>query len=215
MNQPPHGSEDSPVSQITAFPPPGRVQQTPLKSNGSLSPLSPLRLNSCPWSGGLTTEDTENTEKEGFQPVNTRRLKEGFSLIEVMVAVVILTVAVTGLAQGITSALRASKESEWQTTAAWLAAGQVELLRAEETFPAGVTEGDGAGGLKNFHWKQTITTTSISGLRDVTVEVTHKSTSKPLYELRTLLFEVPSDSLTNRPSERLEKSRKGKNRGRR
>ena len=212
MNQPPRRSADSPVFQIADFRPPRRFQQTTLKSNGSLSPLSPLWFDSCPRSGDLTTEDTE---KEGFQPVNPHRSESGFSLIEVMVAVVILTVAVTGLAQGITSALRASKESEWQTTAAWLASGQVELLRAEETFPAGVTEGDGAGGLKNFHWKQTITTTSISGLRDVTVEVSHKSTSKPLYELRTLLFEVPSDSLTNRPSERLEKSRKGKNRGRR
>jgi general secretion pathway protein I len=147
--------------------------------------------------------------------MSTQQSKNGFSLIEVMVAVVILAVAVTGLAQGITSALRASKESEWQTTAAWLAAGQVELLRATESFPAGVTEGDGAGGLRNFHWKQTITTTSITGLRDVTVEVSHKSASKPLYELRTLLFEVPSDSLTNRPAERQEKSRKGRNRGNR
>ena len=148
-------------------------------------------------------------------PMSTRRSENGFSLIEVMVAVVILVVAVTGLAQGITTALRASKESEWQTAAAWLAAGQMELLRATETYPAGVTEGDGAAGLKPFHWRQTITTTSVTGLREVTVEVTHKSSSKPLYELRTLLFEVPSDSLTNRPSERQEKTRKGKDRGNR
>jgi len=52
--------------QITAFRPPRRFQQTPLKSTGSLSPLSPLWFVPCPRSGGLTTEDTEDTEKEGL-----------------------------------------------------------------------------------------------------------------------------------------------------
>ncbi len=63
MNHPPRRSADFPVVQITAFRPPWRLEQTPLKSSGSLSPLSPLRLYSCRVSGGLTTEDTE---KEGL-----------------------------------------------------------------------------------------------------------------------------------------------------
>lgn len=139
----------------------------------------------------------------------------GFSLIEVLVAMLILAVALTGLARGITTALRTSKESEWQATAAWLAAGQVELLRAEESLPVGVTEGKGGAGLTDYRWKQTIAATSITGLRDVSVEVTHESVEKPLFELHTLLFELPFDSLTNRPSERngtSKANRKGKNR---
>jgi len=60
-----------------------------------------------------------------------RNRKRGFSLIEVMCAVAILGVALVGLTQGITTALGSNKESELQTTAALLAAGRIETLRAE------------------------------------------------------------------------------------
>ena len=50
-------------SQLTAVYPLRRFQQTPLKSTGSPCSLSPLWFDSCPRSGGLTTEDTE---KEGL-----------------------------------------------------------------------------------------------------------------------------------------------------
>lgn len=139
----------------------------------------------------------------------------GFSLMEVMVAMVILAVALTGLTRGMTAALRTSKEAEWQATAAWLAAGQIELLRTEASFPIGVVEGQGAGILSSYRWKQTIASTPIAGLRDVSVEIRHAALDQPLYELRTLLFEVPSDSLTNRPSERNGNERNRKNRGNR
>lgn len=132
--------------------------------------------------------------------------------MEVMVAMVILAVALTGLTRGITAALRTSKEAEWQATAAWLAAGQIELLRTKESYPIGVTEGQGSGLLSIYRWKQTIASTPITGLRDVTVEVRHSAINQPIYELRTLLFEVPSDSLTNRPSERIGNGRNRKNR---
>ena len=67
MNHSPRRSADRPAFQTTAFRPPGRFQQTPLKSIGSLSPLSPLWLDPCLRSVGLTTEDTEDTEKEGLE----------------------------------------------------------------------------------------------------------------------------------------------------
>ena len=44
--------------------------------------------------------------------------RSGFSLIEVMVAILILGIALVGLTQGISTALGSSKESELQTTAA-------------------------------------------------------------------------------------------------
>ena len=125
----------------------------------------------------------------------------GFSLIEVMVAMVILAVALTGLTRGLTTALRSSKEAEWQATAAFLAAGQIELLRTDESYVDGVTEGQGSGGLSGYRWKQTVTATPIAGLHEVAVEVRHSAIDQPLYELRTLLFDVPAGSVTNRPSD--------------
>jgi len=115
--------------------------------------------------------------------------KAGFSLVEVMCAIAILGIGIVGLVQGIATALRSSKETEIQTTAALMAAAQIETYRAENFIVEGSTDGDGDSGLENYHWKQTVSATSIDGLYDVTVEVEHSG--HRVYELRTLLFDVP------------------------
>src|SRR6202012_2526970 len=58
--------------------------------------------------------------------MNIFRNEGGFSLIEVMVAILILGIALTGLVHGITTALSSSKESELQTVAALYAQGKIE-----------------------------------------------------------------------------------------
>ena len=138
------------------------------------------------------------------------RPNAGFSLVEVMVAILILGVALASLAHGITTALRASKDSELQTTAALLAAGQIELLRADGILVDGVTEGQGGDGLALYKWKQTVTSTAIDGLHEVALEVLHSSETKPVYELHTLLFDPPADSLTNRPVANQRKPTRGR-----
>ena len=55
----------------------------------------------------------------------------GFSLVEVMCAILVLGVALAGLTQAVSLAITSSKDSELQTTAALLAAGVIETLRAE------------------------------------------------------------------------------------
>ncbi|HRI14316.1 MAG TPA: prepilin-type N-terminal cleavage/methylation domain-containing protein [Verrucomicrobiota bacterium] len=133
--------------------------------------------------------------------MNARRSTAGFSLVEVMVAMLVLGVAIVGLTQGITSALRSNKDSEWQTTAAFLAAGQIELLRADGFIKEGVTEGKGAAELAEYEWTETVTSTPIKGLFEVAVKVKRASQTAGIYELRTLLFEPPAGSLTNRLSD--------------
>jgi len=120
----------------------------------------------------------------------------GFSLVEVMCAIVILGIGLVGLTQGITTALTSSKECEVQTTAALIAAGQIETLRAEGFIIDGETDGDGDEGLSLYHWKQSITTTPIDGLHEVTVLVENSQTGKAIYELRTLLFDPPLPPLS-------------------
>ena len=134
----------------------------------------------------------------------------GFSLIEVVLAVLILGIALVGLTQGVTIALSSSKESELQTTAALLAAGVIETLQAEGGLSNDVVEGDGGEGLALYHWKRTVTGTSIDGLHEVVVEVTNSRSGKSIYELRTLLFEPPEDTTPSRSG----KARSGKERKR-
>jgi prepilin-type N-terminal cleavage/methylation domain-containing protein len=125
----------------------------------------------------------------------------GFSLIEVLCAILVLGIGMVGLTQGLSSALAASKEVEWQTAAALLAAGRMETIRAEGYLTEGVEEGEEEKG-SPFQWQQTITATSIPGLHEVSVVVQRRGSEKPLYELRTLLFDPPLETDSSRAGDR-------------
>lgn len=135
--------------------------------------------------------------------MNTRIHQSGFSLVEVMVAILVLGIALVGLTQGITTALGSSKESELQTTAALFAAGQIELLRAEGGLMDEDTDGDCGTGLELYHWKQSVTPTDIDGLHDVAVTIQSTRDGKTIYELRTLLFERPDDSADKQDAQKM------------
>jgi prepilin-type N-terminal cleavage/methylation domain-containing protein len=126
--------------------------------------------------------------------MNATRRNLGFSLIEVMCAILILGVALAGLTQGVTTALTSSKESELQTTASLFAAGLIESLRAEGYLSDGVTEGDCGEGLSLYRWQQSVTSAGIDGLHQVDVVVENAKTGRSIYELQTLLFQPPLDS---------------------
>jgi len=126
-----------------------------------------------------------------FTPANA-----GFSLVEVMIAVLILGIAIVGLTQGFTTALASSKESELQSTAALFAAGQIETLRAETGLTDATTEGDCGEDLPHYRWRQTISPTEIAGLHQVSVDVDNSRTGELIFELKTLLFEVPATAAT-------------------
>jgi prepilin-type N-terminal cleavage/methylation domain-containing protein len=118
----------------------------------------------------------------------------GFSLLEVMIAILILGIAIVGFTQGITTALSSGKESELQTTASLFAAGQIEQLRAEGGIKDGDKDGDCGDDLPLYRWKQSITAAGIDGLHEVVVAVEDTRSGKPVYELRTFLFERPEDA---------------------
>jgi Tfp pilus assembly protein PilV len=114
--------------------------------------------------------------------------------MEVMVAILILGIGLVGLTQGITAALRSGKDSEEQAAATLLAAGQIELVRAEGALIDGFTEGDGGEGPNLYHWQQTISAAGIDGLHKVKVDIQNVHTGETVFELETLLFEAPAQS---------------------
>jgi len=134
--------------------------------------------------------------------VSARRQNAGFSLVEIMCAIIILGIALVGLIQGITTALSSSKESELQTAAALIAAGKIEMLRADGYVVDGMTEGESGEGLSLYRWKRSVTSTSIDGLHEVSVVVEDSTTGTAIYELRTLLFDPPSYSNSEGSSDR-------------
>ena len=135
----------------------------------------------------------------------------GFSLIEVMCAILILGIGLLGLTRGITGALGSSKEAEMLTIASQIAAGQMETLRAEGFVLEGDTEGDGGEGLTAYEWQQSITKSTVDGLFDVSVAVRHAQTGRQIYELRTLIFDPPIT--TTSPTNNTRQNRNGRGGG--
>jgi prepilin-type N-terminal cleavage/methylation domain-containing protein len=125
----------------------------------------------------------------------------GFSLIEVLCAIIILGVGIVGLSEGITVSLRSSKEAERVSAAAILAAGRIETLRAEGYLTSGETEGDFGTEFPLYGYRQTIATTSIDGLFEVTVAVNVRG-GEEVFELKSLLFEMPLSAIRTSPEDR-------------
>jgi prepilin-type N-terminal cleavage/methylation domain-containing protein len=143
-----------------------------------------------------------------------RDQRAAFSLIEVMCATVILAIGVVGLTTAITTALGSSKESELQSTAAMIAAGQIETLRAGGFVSDGNDEGEFGGGLSLYRWKQTIVPTQIDGLHEVTVTVENAKSGQQIYELKTMLFDAPLDRQDEKDKTRDKKKETNKRQGR-
>lgn|GEM_PF-447028 len=147
---------------------------------------------------------------ELLHPSRTKH-ERGFSLVEVMCAILILGVGLVGLAQGVVLALSSTKDSELQTRASWIASGQIESLRADGFVTSGTTEGDCGDLMPGHQWRQTITRTDLDGLFDVKVAILNTSTGKSAFELETFLFDPPLSTSTG-SSEPMSNKERAKNR---
>ncbi len=153
-----------------------------------MTPLtSTTRLLPCPDAPRLRVR---------FLPWAQRQATAGFSLIEVMCAVLVLGIGLAGLTEGLATAVRSTRESQLQTTASHYAAGLLETLRAEGLLEDGETEGECETVLAPHRWRQSIAPTDLEGLHDVALSVSDPRTGKTLCELRTLLFEAPGGLLS-------------------
>ncbi len=111
--------------------------------------------------------------------------RAAFSLVELLCTIFILGIGLAGLTQGVTTALNSSKEAERNTTAALLAAGRIEMLRAEEFLIRGTEEGDFGDEFAAYRWRETITETSTEGLLEVGVSILSSDTGNVIYNLDT------------------------------
>ena len=126
--------------------------------------------------------------------MNRNQPNGGFSLVEVIVAVAIMSIALVGLAHGISTALGSNKESELQTTAAMYASGVIENLRAAGGITDGQSQGDCGEELPLYRWTESVTAAGVDGLHQVEVTIQNTRSGQEIYALRTLLFETPADT---------------------
>src|SRR5262245_47010816 len=178
-----------------------------------------LERNPSPWPSPIFPKGRGKLQpsRRSFREICARphdHRQGGFYLVEVMCAILILGIALVGLTQALTTALSSTKESELQTTAALLAAGRIETLRADGFLIDGETEGEGDEGLSLYRWRESVSSTSLDGLHEVAVVVENSRTGKKIYELRTLLFDPPIVS-TSEESKTSKDSTKSRREGRR
>ena len=149
--------------------------------------------------------------------MSATRHNGGFSLIEVMCAILIMGVALVALTHGMTTALGSTKDSEVHTTVVSLAAGQIETLRASAVLTDETTEGDFGDSFPKYKWEQTIAASDVDGLHQVDVVVQDAESGATLYKLTTLLFDSDYPSSTAADAKQkardLEKAKKRNRRG--
>jgi len=114
----------------------------------------------------------------------------GFSLLEVLLATLLLGVTLVGLTEAMTVSLKSSKESEQHTLAVLLAESRMEEIRTEGSLFAGETTGE-FDSYPNYTYIETIEETELDGLYRVMVSVQHVAMDRKLYTLETLIFELP------------------------
>lgn len=144
--------------------------------------------------------------------IKRQKAQAGFSLIEVMCALFILSVGLVGLVHGINTALGSGKEAEVQSIAAMLAAGEIESLRADGILVEGDSDGAFDGDLSIYTWRESVKAVKPEGLYEVTVSIEMTDSGKQVYELKTMLFDPPIIKSEEEKESDKDKERKRKSR---
>lgn len=112
------------------------------------------------------------------------RAERGFSLLEVLVALAILSIALLALvrsAAGEADSLRIERE---RTLARWVAANVLDEARLDPGLPAqGLREGEVAMGGQRWRWRLAIGPTPVSGIRRLDVAVLEEAGGEPVLML--------------------------------
>ena len=101
----------------------------------------------------------------------SRRLR-GFTLLEVLIALLLMSLALTGLMRLATLEARAAAQLRDATLAQWVAANAIAEARLREGFPGvGRREGESAMGGRRWRWRMDVSGTEEATIRrmDVTV----------------------------------------------
>jgi general secretion pathway protein I len=96
----------------------------------------------------------------------------GFTLIEVLVALAIVTVGMAALLGTLTSSADTVSYLRDKTFANWVALNQIAQVRISGQLPApGKSDGDSDFAGRKWHWQQEVTTTQVPGMVRMDVSV--------------------------------------------
>jgi general secretion pathway protein I len=124
-----------------------------------------------------------------------RKISHGFTLIEVLIALVILAIALAAAARAASIATVGAEESKLRTLATWVAQNRVALLTATRSFPAsGTATGKSTLGGIEFEWQQTASDTPNALFRKIDVRVFRPNDPQTLTTLTAYLVQPAGDA---------------------
>ena len=102
----------------------------------------------------------------------SRRLTEGFTLVEILIALAVLASALSATAHALGSAVDTTAALRERTLARWVAEDRLTELELRSEWPAlDPKEGDATMGGRRFHWVQETGVTPVTRLRRVEMSV--------------------------------------------
>lgn len=122
-----------------------------------------------------------------------RHPEDGFTLIEVLVSLVIFSVAILGLIQAGTQSVAALNQLELKTHASIVADNQLALARLQTVnqFSTGQS-GEAQSGGRDFDYKVLRIDTTVPNFYELIVTVSSSQTDQVLVERRAFITQKPS-----------------------
>ena len=98
----------------------------------------------------------------------------GFTLVEVLVALVIVALGMGAALKALSSAADSTARLREKTFAEWVGFNQLSTERLKAGLPvAGTKQGDSDFAGQRWHWEQTVADTDVPGLKRITIVVRH------------------------------------------
>jgi len=117
-----------------------------------------------------------------------RNAARGFTLIEILVALLVLAIALTATARSLGAAIDTTAALRDRALARWIAEDHLTALELQRAWPELDTkEGDAEMGGHAFRWREETTPTPAARMRRVEVSVLLPGTNSPLVRVSGFL----------------------------
>jgi len=120
----------------------------------------------------LRSTRTVNEHRSARCGISRGPRRRGFTLIEVLVALAIVTIGMAAVLGALTSSANTSAYMRDKTFAQWVALNQIALLRLSgQMTPTGNSDGDTDFAGRKWHWRREVTATQVPGVVRIDVKV--------------------------------------------
>ena len=112
------------------------------------------------------------------------RLSNGFTLLEVMVALAIVALSLTAVAASMNQMIGSATTMQERTYASWIAQNKIAEIRLANVMPeVGTTSGEIEFGNTLWVWRAVVAETGVANFRRIDVSVSNEDDD---YEIRTV-----------------------------